>query len=161
MPKFLGKGAHSVANIFSNKFEDVTGDYLTESLNKSGDYYNINKRIKPPYLNGKEIDVLVESKGREIILMFICECKLRLNNSPINQCEVEEFHEKVKAIKENESRARQNIIFHTWIVTNSNNILDEAKLYASVHGITIKKANPSRNWMKQADWRVTGLHDLN
>ncbi|CAN5418527.1 hypothetical protein BH18THE2_BH18THE2_17080 [soil metagenome] len=58
MPNFLGDGVYSVANILANKFEDLTGDYLNDYLRKTGDYFIINKRLKPSYLHGKEVDII-------------------------------------------------------------------------------------------------------
>ena len=157
MPKFLGDGVYSVANIYSNKFEDVTGDHLADYLSKSGDYFTVKKRLKPSYLHGKEVDVLAEQMGKENVLMIICECKLKFSNSLITEAEIGEFREKVEAIKENESKSRPNIIFSGWLVTNSENISDELKSYASILNIEIKKADLSRNWKKRADWKITTL----
>ncbi|CAN5418364.1 hypothetical protein BH18THE2_BH18THE2_17070 [soil metagenome] len=80
---------------------------------------------------------------------------------PITEGELDEFHEKVLAIMENESKSQPNTTFDAWLVTNSDNVSDETKGYASIYKIKIKKAGLSRNWLRRADWKITRLYDLN
>lgn len=162
MPNFLkDDDIYSLVNFLSNKFEDVTSDYLVDHLGKTGYIPSIRKRLKLPYLNKKEIDIIAEQKTEEGLLMIICECKFREHNSPVLEGELEEFTEKVLAIREHESKQRSNIIFDSWLVTNSDNISNELKNYASVRNIKIKKAKLNNNFMKRADWKITHLYDLN
>ena len=161
MPDFLGEGVYSIANILSNKFEDVTADYLNNYLTKTGDYFTISKRLKPSYLHGKEVDIVAEQRTRENVFKIICECKLRLENSPITENELDEFNEKVLAIMEYDSKSQPNNTSEAWLVTNSDNVSDGAKSYALTHNIKIKKVDLSRNWSRRADWKITRLYDLN
>jgi hypothetical protein len=161
MPDFLGEGVYSIANILSNKFEDVTADYLNNYLTKTGDYFTISKRLKPSYLHGKEVDIIAEQRTRENVFKIICECKLRLENSPITENELDEFNEKVLAIMEYDSKSQPNNTSEAWLVTNSDNVSDGAKSYALTHNIKIKKVDLSRNWSRRTDWKITRLYDLN
>jgi hypothetical protein len=159
MPDFLGEGIFSIENIYSRIFEDATESYLQEYLREEPYYSETTPRKKFPYLGGKEIDVYGIKKAKETVIV-VCECKFRLNGSPISKDEVQEFHEKTKVIKENEQKNLSRVYFCWWFVTNSDNITDESKELAKLEGIRIKKAVINRNWRKMSTWKITEMTDL-
>ena len=59
-----------------------------------------------------------ERRTGEITLKIICECKLRLENSPITENELDEFNEKVLAIMEDDSRIQSNNGYPNTLIMN-------------------------------------------
>lgn len=150
MPNYLAGDVLSYPNYMSRIFEDATADYLRQKYG-----YDAYTRIKPDYLENKEIDVFgVRSVlPRQII---VCECKLRFNVSPITMTEITSFYEKILKIKENEGK-RGDTIFHFWFVSNSEIYEEGVHDYAKNVGIVMMKAKLSANWEKRANWKVKSV----
>ena len=115
-------------------------------------------RYKPVYLDGKEIDVCAE-KGQTERTLKICECKRRLNNSPISLHEVESFGKKIPIIKEKEAIVHRTR-FNFWFITNGDFLDADVKVYTKREEIEIKKAHLPVNWRNIPDWSVSLLSSL-
>jgi hypothetical protein len=149
MPNYLEQDVFSYENYLSRTFEDSTADYLREKYG-----YGTKTRFKPIYLANREIDVFAEKGlGRD---KTICECKLRINNSPITMDELERFAEKIPIIRENESK-RVAPNFHFWLVTNSHTMQEGVVEYAEKMGIEIMEAKLPANWKKRSDWSIVAI----
>ena len=150
MPNYLAGDVLSYPNYMSRIFEDATADYLRQKYG-----YDAYTRIKPDYLENKEIDVF----GVRSVLprqIAVCECKLRFNVSPITMTEITSFYEKILKIKENEGK-RGDTIFHFWFVSNSEIYEEGVHDYAKNVGIVMMKAELSANWEKRANWKVKSV----
>lgn len=147
VPDFFDKGLYSPENFLSRVFEDSVTGYL---ISKFG--YDATARLKPSYLDGKEIDVFAE-KGISPKQITVCECKLRFNDGPITLDEVKYFHSKALKIKENESR-RGGITFSFWLVTNTGKFGKDVENFAKENGIELQVARLTSDWRKRADFKV-------
>jgi hypothetical protein len=134
MPNFLDE-VSSYENTLSHLFEFKVGEFLRQRYN----YSKVLIRYKPVYLDGKEIDIYAE-KGQIERSLTICECKLRLNNSPISLHEVESFGEKIPIIKEKEAIVHRTR-FNFWFITNADFLDADVKVYTKREEIEIKSAS--------------------
>lgn len=144
-PKF------SEENFLSRRFEEQVAAYLVRRFN-----YDAAVGIKPAYLDGKEIDVLAE-KGVMPKTITVCECKLRLNESPITIQELNDFAEKIVKIKQNETK-RGEVKFFFWFVSNTDRTEDGVKESAKKERIELMKAELSKNWKGRSDWSVVEIN---
>ncbi len=144
-PKF------SEENFLSRRFEEQVSAYLVRTFN-----YDAAVGIKPAYLDGKEIDVLAE-KGVMPKTITVCECKLRLNESPIAIQELNDFAEKIVRIKQNETK-RGEVKFFFWFVSNTDKSEGGVKEFAKKEGMELKKAELSKNWKGRSDWSVVEIN---
>ena len=151
MPNFLADDVFPFENLLSHLFEIKVGEFLRQKYN----YNNVLTRYNPIYLGGKEIDIFAEKGYRERSLT-ICECKLRLYDSPISLPEVEDFGEKVPVIREKEASIRQTR-FKFWFVTNADSLGVGVKAYAKRKKIELMKARLPTNWRNMSDWSVSSL----
>jgi hypothetical protein len=85
-------GFASLENYLSRIFEDSLAQFLQ---NKYG--YFTQVRVKPIYLDGKEIDVFANKPMPRAFT--VCECKFRLRNNPIILDELKSFNNKSIKIK--------------------------------------------------------------
>jgi len=153
LPSFLGNGVYSIENLYSRIFEDATADYLNDLLNHN---FIIDKRAKPSYLNGKEIDVIARQVSG-IKQVIVCECKFRIvSDKPISLDEIEEFREKIELIRKNETEESALTKFRFWVVTNTTAEENAVKL-AKAHNVMIMKASITRNWQRNHQWKITTM----
>jgi len=150
MPNFLDGGIISYENFLSRIFEDATAEFLRD---KHG--YGTRARIKPNYLEGKEIDVFAV-KNTEPRHITVCECKLRFNNAPITISEITCLNKKIKIIEEKEGERGQTI-FHKWMVSNSTNFEQGVVEYAKNIGIELVITDIGKNWKKRSDWKINKI----
>jgi hypothetical protein len=74
-----------LSNLQARMFEDRVADFLRRKFG----YAAIETRYKPPYLEGKEIDVFAtKPQIRGITQVTICECKLVMNERSIETTEI-------------------------------------------------------------------------
>ncbi len=143
----------SEENFLSRRFEEQVASYLVRKFN-----YGYAVSMKPYYLDGKEIDVLAE-KGVMPKTITVCECKLRLNDSPITMQEVNDFAEKIVKIKQNETK-RGEVTFYSWFVTNTDKLEEGVREFTKKEGIELKRAKLSNNWKHRSDWSVLEIKPL-
>lgn len=155
MPNFLDEGGYSYENYLSRIFEDAVADYLRQNHQ-----YDAVARTKPPYLEGKELDVFAE-KGLPLKNITVCECKFRPVNpdSPITISEVQEFGEKAKKVEEHHRKSGV-AKFWFWLVTNTDKLEEGVDEYSKKIGIEIKKVHLPKNWKERSDWSVVKIENL-
>lgn len=138
-------------------FETAVQDYLRTQYN----YYDVSTRYKPPYLEGKEIDVYAK-KGQTgaAQIITICECKLKFFNQIVQAEEIIAFLEVTEKVRAHEKQLAKkeggSVKIMSYLVTNSSVSLAAAELLSS-RGIQIMNVQLSANWMERGDWKITGL----
>jgi hypothetical protein len=150
MPDFLDNGMLSHGNFISRTFEDSTAEYLAKKFD-----YRTKPRVKPAYLEGREIDVFAD-KGATSREVTVCECKFRFSDSPLTMSEIEAFEKKIQIVEDNERKAG-GTKFHFWMVTNAKTLEEGVEEYATKTGIEIMRATLSSNWARRSDWTVVNL----
>lgn len=145
-------GFASLENYLSRIFEDSLAQFLQYKYG-----YFTQVRVKPIYLDGKEIDVFANKPMPKAFT--VCECNFRLRNNPIILDELKSFNNKSIKIKQ-VNTIDGNEIFHFWLVTNSNNITSDVIEYAKQNNISIKLAKLHTNWQRRSDWSVTSLEEV-
>jgi hypothetical protein len=153
-PDFFDSGLFSPENFRSRVFEDSTANYL-----QSEHDYKATARMKLQYLGGLEIDVFAERGSPNKRTITVCECKLRFDDAAIMLDEVEQFKRKIAKIKENESK-RGEVKYYFWLVTNTEKSEYGVKELAKQHGIELKRARLSKDWMKRADFKIEEITSL-
>ena len=153
VPNFLDDGFASKENYLARIFEDAIAQYLSSKYG-----YQFSCRMKPSYLDGKELDIFGE-KGVETKTITICECKLRFNDSRITLGELDYFHKKILKVKQNEAK-RGEIKFHFNFITNLSQVDADVKEFASQNNIEINQAILPSNWQERADWKITEIKKL-
>lgn len=119
----------------------------------------VQTRIKPDYLNGKEIDVFAYI-SEEPSKIIVCECKFRQKYTevPIAIDEINEFYEKAEIIRNNEGVNHPQSCLDFWFVTNSVKMVDDLKFHAM--GIVLKTAIISGDWKTNPKWRINRIVDV-
>jgi len=147
-----------MVSMSSRLFEEATERYLREHYQ----YTTTSSPYKPPYLK-TQIDVYA-SKGHQKKTVTVCECKLRVNDSPLNVDEVDCFARKVETLRKYETdRATQEGVackVHAWLVTNATTAEKEAHDLARKKNIKLKHAMLPQKWMKDAYWNIIEIVDL-
>ena len=147
-----------IENLHSRIFELQVERFLREKYG----YFSTGTRLKPPYLGGKEIDVI----ARKDVLgvkntVTICECKLRFNNTPITKNEIQEFAEKLRSIRKYEAekayKEGRSLKIYGWFVTNTHKLFEGIIKLAEKNGMEIKIASLPKNWKRRSDWKVLDL----
>lgn len=145
-PDFFDTGEFSPESMRSRLFEEVAANYI-----RSIDYV-VKTRVQ--YF-GKEIDIFSEKLSKEKKDMIICECKLRMEDSPLTIDELQTFNDKKELVIKHEFF--ENCEF--WMISNTEQLIDGVKKYADEHDIKIKVARLPRNWKARSDWSINKLDD--
>lgn len=125
-------------------------------------YVDVVTRYKPPYLEGKEIDVYAK-KGRtgELKTITICECKLRFNDREIQLEEIAVFLEVASKVRQYEQELTEkeggSVKINIWLVTNTTVSPLALKLLYK-HNIQTMIAKLPSNWHQRGDWKITGMN---
>lgn len=152
------KAKKDVENFLARIFELQVESFLRKQYG----YINTDTSFKPPYLKGREIDVI----ARKDILtkrstLTVCECKLRFDDRPITEKEIEEFAEKLEIIKEYEilkaEKEGKNLKLYGWLITNTSKLSESAIKLAEKRKIEIKVVRLPKNWRQRSDWNILGL----
>lgn len=153
--KLSDKYKSLISNLLSYKFEKEVEYHLRQKHQ----YPRTQTRYKPPYL-GREIDVYA-SKGERIMIITLCECKLRLDNGPITAHEVEEFVEKARAVHQYEQdkgeKEGRQVKIHLWFVTNTRFAEKAALEVAKINDVAILQAVLPKNFRTNPNWRLSRL----
>jgi hypothetical protein len=142
-----------VSNLQAHTFEDRVADFLRR---KHG-YTAVETRYKPPYLEGKEVDVYAtRSSGHGSTEMTICECKLVIGNREISKDEVDVFRSVATRVAEVESaKAHQRgetTSIRCWFVTNTHRVPQ-----IPTTEIRLMVAKLPQNWLVMDYWAISEI----
>lgn len=143
-PDFFDTDEFSAESMRSRLFEEVVANFIREKG------YAAKTRVK--YF-GKEIDVFSENITEKSKDLIICECKMRMDDSPITLDEVELFNEKKDLVAKHEVCDKCEF----WLVSNTEQLMDGVKNYADEHDIKIQTAKLPKNWKARSDWTINNL----
>ncbi len=153
----ISEAIKTLENLQSRHFEICVQEFLKS---RHG-FTDVVTRYKPPYLEGKEIDVYAR-KGRigEQKTVTFCECKLRFGNREIEFEEVSNFIKIASKAKQHEleltAKEGGSVKIETWLVTNGNVSLGALKILRQ-NGIKVVTAKLPSNWFKRGDWRIIDI----
>jgi hypothetical protein len=146
-------------NLQSRHFELSVQGFLRTKYN----YSDVVTRYKPPYLEGKEIDVYAK-KGQtgEHKTIMICECKLKFFNLSVQIEEVTRFAELSAKVQQYETELANkeggSAKVKSYLVTNSS--VSPATLeFLNSRGVQVMIAQLPTNWHERGDWKITGIKD--
>jgi hypothetical protein len=155
----LGKYDNLVISMASRLFEVESERYLKEQYN----YTSTFSPYSPPYLKGKQIDVYAE-KGIRDRIITACECKFRFKGKPLSIEEVNNFAEKMAILRgylrtQSERQGVRCKIFG-WIISNAMDAESEVWRVAKENKIDLKHAILTKNWEKDAYWKIIDIIPL-
>lgn len=159
--KLIGKKPEALKDVedFQSRFFELE---VENFLRRKYGYFNTDTRLKPPYLSGKEIDVIARKdvlSGKNTVT--ICECKLRFNDTPITENEIQEFAEKLRVIRDYEAekayKEGRGLKMYGWFVTNTQKVPERIIKLAEDNDIEIRIASLPKNWRRRSDWKVLDL----
>ena len=153
IPNVFSKGLYSYENTMGRIFEYEVAEYFRKK-----EHYITTTRVTPTYLR-KEIDVFGEKNTIKHKKIIICECKFRINNRPITKSELDLFQEKCSKIKKNESKIGSNS-FRFCMVTNTDQIDEDARKFLKNTKIEFMQAVLPRNWNKRSDWSINEMRRI-
>ncbi|MDN5847985.1 MAG: restriction endonuclease [Candidatus Nitrosocosmicus sp.] len=135
-------------NMHSRIFEDS----VSLQLSKLGYSVETRRKIEDISNNKKfEIDIW-GNKDQKILL---AECKLRFGSNPINKDEVQSLIDKIQLVI---TQHHSSVI--GYIITNINNIDEDAIQLARSESIKIFNAVLSREWKNRADWKIITMKEV-
>jgi len=148
---------------FQSRFFEVE---VEKFLRRKHGYVDTDTGFKPPYLRGKEIDVIARKDTLTAKLtLTVCECKLRFKDRPITENEIQEFAEKFRIIRQHETekacKEGRNLEMHGWFVTNTSKISEAIFNLAKDSSVTIKIASLPKNWKRRSNWAIFDLTNAN
>jgi len=159
--KLAGKepeALEDIENFQSRIFEMEVERFLRREYG----YFSTDTRLKPPYLEGKEIDVIARKDvlaGKNTVT--ICECKLRFNDTPITKDEIQKFAEKFQVIREHEAEKAhtegRGLEIYGWFVTNTHKLSERVIKLAKDNNVELRIASLPKNWKRRSDWKVLDL----
>lgn len=155
----LGKYDELLVSMYSRLFEVESERYLKEKHNCTSTF----SPYKPPYLEGKQIDIYAE-KGMRDKTITACECKLRFNNGPLTAEEVNDFAKKMANFRQHQlgTAEKEGVTckIHAWIITNANEAKGEAWKISKDNKIDLKHAILPKNWTRDAYWKINEIVDF-
>lgn len=146
-------------NLQSRHFETSVQDFLRTKYH----YSDIVTRYKPPYLDGKEIDVYAK-KGQtgEPKTIMVCECKLKFSDDPVQVEEVTCFVELVTKIQKHETELANkeggSAKLKPYLVTNSS-VSPATKDFLNSQGVQVMITQLPANWHERGDWKIAGVKE--
>ena len=136
---------------------------VQELLRSKYGYTDVIARYRPPYLEGKEIDVYAR-KGiiGERKAVTICECKLRFEKRDIQLEEIANFLEVALKVRQHESEliAKEggSTKIEAWLITNS--IVSPGALETlRKNDIRVMIAKLPLYWHKRGDWKIIEIKE--
>lgn len=148
-------------NLQAHHFETCVQELLWSKYGYTG----VITRYKPPYLEGREIDVYARKglvgKRKNVT---ICECKLKFGNAEVRLEEIKHFLEVVPKVRLYESAlsAKEGGSSKTeaWLITNSKRISQQAVNALRKNNVKILIAKLPSNWYKRGEWKITGVKEM-
>jgi len=151
-----------IENWYAHEFERATAEFVRDKYG----YHHTRVNFRPPYLEGKELDVYAMKFGR-IRHLTLIECKLRIYDefNPITVIEVASAKEVMQKIEDYEKKkaAKEGycLKIYKWILTNSKTIQSEARALLDESKIKVKRALLPPDWLgNPRNLRIIDIEDL-
>lgn len=148
---YIGKDIFDIHNLFSRIFEDSLAAHLRK-LN----YANVVERYRTGYFES-DVDVYAVCTNPNKLKLF-CECKFRVFDQELTKTDVLIFIKKTQIIQNAEPANRSSLKF--WLVTNTKNIPDDIKKLCQSNNIELIYATVTRNWRKNALWKIQRIESV-